>query len=79
MTDQQEIEWPDEIWADDHQDSNIGIYRLATCDQFNEPIETAKYVHHGIYDRLQKYHDTMVASLRARIYELENLLPPPPA
>jgi len=71
MTDApQEIEWPDEIWAEDRQDSHYGLYRLSVFATVNEPLEHAKYVHHKFHDSLQKYHDTMIASLRAELVEM---------
>ena len=67
------VEWPDEIWAEDRQDSYCGLYRLSVFATVDEPFEHARYVHHGLYDSLQKYHDTMVANLRAEIAILRAL------
>lgn len=61
------VEWPDEIWAEDRHEGYTGIYRLSVFGTVDQPFEHARYVHHGLYDGLQKYHDAMVAQLRAQI------------
>ena len=55
-----QIEWPDEIWAESDFEGGFGIYRTGFFATVDHPCEHAKYVHHGIYDSIKKYHATMI-------------------
>ena len=55
-----EIEWPDEIWAEDREDGLSGIYRLSVFATVNEPLEHARYIHHRIHDSLKRYHAALI-------------------
>lgn len=69
-----DMEWPDEIWAEEAADSYLGIYRRSPEQAGSEPLEHARYVHHGLHDSLKKYHETMVANLRAEIDALKAMV-----
>lgn len=67
QTQEDSIDWPDEIWAEETDGHSVGIYRTSHFAAISSEYEFARYVHGKVFDSLKRYHDVMVEKLHADI------------
>lgn len=75
QTQEDSIDWPDEIWAEETDGHSVGIYRTSQLAAISSEYEFARYVHGKVFDSLKRYHENMMEQLRAELAAIAALSP----